>query len=162
MPIEKKRMINVMKTSQNVALMPGGVREMMYCEPRSKTINISIKHKGFVRLAIQQGYDLVPVFLFHSNDHYDNPFRDFQQWTYDKIGVPVGIPWYVNKWRLPMSNRDQLRVGIGKRLKVEQDDNPDNETVNELHRLFYEEVAQVFNKFKDEFGYGNRELCYVL
>ena len=162
MPIDKKRLLDVMKSSQNVALVPGGVSEMMYCVPRSKKINVSIKHKGFVRIAIQQGYDLVPVFLFHSNDHYDNPFKDFQQWTYEKTGIPIGIPWYVNKWYFPMSNRTQLRVGIGQRIKTVQSAHPNQDEIDKVHRLFYEEVANVFNTFKDEFGYGERDLCYVL
>lgn len=162
MPVEKKRLIQIMETKQNVALMPGGVSEMMWCVPRSKAINVSIKHKGFVRVAIQQGYDLVPVFLFHSNDHYDNPFRDIQQWTYDKIGVPIGIPWFVNRWRFPVSNRNPVRVAIGKRLKVKQKQSPSLGEVDELHRLFYEEVARIFNQYKDEFGYGDRTLTYVV
>jgi len=45
MPIEKKNLFRVMDKQQNVALVPGGVHEMMRCQPFAKDINISIKHK---------------------------------------------------------------------------------------------------------------------
>ncbi|GMI39760.1 hypothetical protein TrCOL_g6013 [Triparma columacea] len=161
MTITKKNLLSVMKTRQNVALVPGGVSEMMKCEPLAKNINVSIKHKGFVRIAIQEGFDLVPILMMHENDMYLNPMRDFQGWCYKKFKVPMGLPYYTNKWYLPVSNQKPLRVVLGKRIKVDKMENPTQKAVDKLHRQFYEEVVRCWAKHKNDFGYGDRELVYV-
>ncbi|GMH67390.1 hypothetical protein TrST_g2059 [Triparma strigata] len=162
MTVTKKNLINVMKTSQNVALVPGGVSEMMKCEPHAKNINVSIKHKGFVRIAMQQGFDLAPIVMLHENDMYDNPMRDFQLWCYKKTKVPMGLPYYTNKWFLPMSNQKPLRVVVGKRIKVKKVENPTKAQVEALHRKFYEEVVRCWGKHKKSMGYEDRELTFVM
>lgn len=118
-----------MHTGQSVALIPGGISEMMNCHPHSATINVSKKHYGFVRLAIQQGYHLVPTFFFHANDQYDNPMKDFQLLTYKYFRIPVGLPWYTNRWRFPISNRNPVRFALGKVIKVTQCSNPSEEMI---------------------------------
>lgn len=132
----------------------------MKCEPH-QNINVSIKHKGFVRVAMQEGYDLVPILMLHENDMYNNPLRDFQQLCYRKFGVPVGLPYYTNKFYAPCSNRLPLRVVLGKRLKVAKVAEPSVEEVNVVHRKFYEEVLRCWEKHNEKMGYGDRELVYV-
>ena len=161
LPVEKSRLVEVMQTNQNVALVPGGVSEMLSCIPHDPTINISVKHKGFIRLALQQGYDLVPTVFFHSSDQYNNPGRLLQLWTYRKTGIPVGIPIYCNWLFLPFSNRTPVKVALGKRIAVEKRVVPTEEEIDELHYKFYSEVFRVWDKYADEFSYGDRELKYV-
>ena len=161
LPVEKSRLVEVMQTNQNVALVPGGVAEMLSCIPHDPTINVSVKHKGFIRLALQQGYDLVPTVFFHSSDQYNNPGRILQLWTYRKTGIPVGIPIYCNWLFLPFSNRTPIKVALGKRIVVEKRVAPTEDEVNELHYKFYAEVFRVWDKYADEFSYGDRELAYV-
>lgn len=161
LPVEKRRLVEVMKSNQNVALVPGGVSEMLSCIPHDPTINVSVKHKGFIRLALQQGYDLVPTVFFHASDQYNNPGRCLQLWTYSKTGIPVGIPIYCNWLLMPFSNRTPIKVALGKRIAVAKKDAPTEAEVNELHYEFYAEVWRVFEKYSEEFGYGDRELFYV-
>ena len=151
-----------MRTNQSVSLVPGGISEMIHCDPHSSQINVSIKHKGFIKLALQHGYDLVPLFFFHANDQYDNPLKSLQAWTYHLFGIPVGLPWYTNKYRLPVSNRTPIQCVLGKRIIIEKPiAEPTNERIDQVHRLFYEEVYRVFEAHKHDFGYGDRELTYV-
>ena len=161
MTITKKNLIRVMKTRQNVGLYPGGIKEMMGCEPFHKNIKLSIKHKGFIRIALQEGFDLCPILAMHENDMYNNPMRDFQFWCYKKFKVPAGLPYYTNRFYLPVSNQKPLRVVLGKRIKVKQVLQPTEAQVDQLHRLFYEEVVRCWAKHKNNFGYGDRELVYI-
>jgi len=71
MPANKPELIRVMRTNQSVSLLPGVISEMMNCDSHSPQINVSIKHKGFIKLALQHGYDLVPTFFFHATKPYD-------------------------------------------------------------------------------------------
>lgn len=161
LPVEKPRLVSRMQTGQSVALVPGGVSEMLHCVAHEKAINVSIKHKGFVRLAIQHGYDLIPTFLFHANDQYNNPMRKIQMWTYKVVGVPIGLPLFTNRWGLPFSNRTKIRVALGRRIAVAKNPDPTAEEVDQLHREFYEEVLMIWQQHKDEFGYSDRELCFI-
>ena len=81
MTMTKKIHISVMKTDKNVPLVPCGVRKMIKCEPHGKKINVSVKRKGFIRITIQEGFDLVPILMLNENDMYNNPLRYFQLWV---------------------------------------------------------------------------------
>jgi len=161
MPITKQQLVGVMETGQSVSLVPGGVQEMLHCEAHDQNINVCIRHKGFCRLALQHGYDLVPTFFFHANDQYDNPLKVWQEWTYKRTRIPIGLPWYTNKWGWPCSNRVPIRVAVGKHVRVERNPSPTPEDVDRIHKLFYEEVHRIFEKYKHELGYGDRTLTYV-
>jgi len=62
---------------------------------------------------------------------------------------------------MPFSNRTPIKVALGKRIAVAKKDAPTEAEVNELHCEFYAEVSRVFEKYSEEFGYGDRELAYV-
>lgn len=93
----------------------------------------------------------MPIAPLHSPHHFaDGRFK-----------VPMGLPYYTNKWYLPISNQKPLRVVLGKRIKVSRVEAPTQELVDKVHRQFYEEVVRAWGKHKKEFGYGDRELVYV-
>jgi Diacylglycerol acyltransferase len=71
MPANKPELIRVMRTNQSVSLLPGVISEMMNCDSHSPQINVSIKHKSFIKVALQHGYDLVPTFFFQATKQYD-------------------------------------------------------------------------------------------
>ncbi|KAF6207569.1 hypothetical protein GE061_016016 [Apolygus lucorum] len=81
-----------------VALMVGGAQEALYAKPNCYTIVLK-KRKGFIKLALQTGASIVPVYGFHECDIYEqvsNPpgswlFR-FQEWTKKKTGLAPIIP----------------------------------------------------------------------
>lgn len=67
-----------------VVIVPGGAAEALHARPGNFTLVLK-NRKGFVRLALQHGADLVPAYSFGENDLYqqmDNPegskLRKFQ------------------------------------------------------------------------------------
>ena len=59
LPASKKSMTEVMRAGEvNAMLYPGGLHEMFLCRPHATEICISRRHKGFVKIAIEHGYDL--------------------------------------------------------------------------------------------------------
>ena len=160
MPIQKKLLLRTLSGGQSVMIVPGGVREMLMCDPRRKSIPMSKKHKGFVRVAIQQGVPLVPVMSFGENDNYDNPAITMNRLLYKWIGCPLP-PTFTNKYRLPWSNCVRLCAAVGKPIEVKQCDDPTQEEVDRMHTRYYSELDRVFNKYKDQFGYGDRKIEYM-
>ena len=51
-------------------LVVGGAREVMYCD-EDKIELVMSRRKGFIRLALKHGRDLVPTFSFGENFVYD-------------------------------------------------------------------------------------------
>ena len=70
--------------------MVGGATESLNVGGKDKVKLYLIRRKGFIKLALQHGRDLVPVFGFGENEIYDqvdNPkgsrIRKFQEWLKD-------------------------------------------------------------------------------
>ncbi len=60
-----------------------------------------------------------------------------------------------------MSNRIPLRLALGRKIVMTKKPLPCRKRVDVIHRKFYEEVLRVWDKYKGEFGYGDRTLTYV-
>lgn len=61
---DRSNAIRILQTDKlNLLLYPGGSDEIFLTDPSSTETTI-IARKGFIRLALQQGVDLVPSFVF--------------------------------------------------------------------------------------------------
>lgn len=70
----------VLRSNRSVVVYPGGSREIFDTDPRSRVTKITLKRrKGFVRLALAEGAELVPVFVFG------------EKRCYSRLNVPAGI-----------------------------------------------------------------------
>ncbi|KAG7248809.1 hypothetical protein CRUP_038197, partial [Coryphaenoides rupestris] len=56
-------------TGNAVVIVVGGAAESLDCAPGVNSVTLK-NRKGFVRLALQKGSDLVPVYSFGENDAY--------------------------------------------------------------------------------------------
>ena len=70
----------VLRSNRSVVVYPGGSREIFDTDPHSRVTKITLKRrKGFVRLALAEGAELVPVFVFG------------EKRCYSRLNVPAGI-----------------------------------------------------------------------
>ena len=76
---------------RSIMLVPGGEREMRENRPESKDVVLITRHKGFVRLALQHGTPLVPVFGFGESRLLDN-FRAKKLQEYFAKRIFYGMP----------------------------------------------------------------------
>ena len=60
-------------------LVVGGAREVMYCDDDKIELVMS-RRKGFIKLAMRHGRDLVPTFSFGENFVYDQLVRCSTGW----------------------------------------------------------------------------------
>lgn len=66
-PVAPKCLAEACSSEHNVALVPGGIAEMTAFEgPHVEVIRL-LTRKGFIKLALQHGRDLVPVYAFGEN-----------------------------------------------------------------------------------------------
>lgn len=59
----------LLAAGRNIAIVPGGAQESLLTGPGCADLTLA-KRKGFVRLALQHGACLVPVYLFGENELY--------------------------------------------------------------------------------------------
>lgn len=69
-PVSRKIITSILSSGKSCALIPGGVREIQYLEKGKEVVYLTKRH-GFVRLAIQQGAPIIPVFAFGQTATYN-------------------------------------------------------------------------------------------
>jgi hypothetical protein len=100
---------------QSVRLYVGGTTEIFECTAHVEVLHLT-KHKGFIKLALQLGVDVVPVYMFGNTSVY-------AVWN-DKYGILVKLSRML---QLPVT---YCQGAYG--LPI-----PHNDKVREKKRLFY-------------------------
>lgn len=169
-----------------VALCPGGQAELCLV-PRAhrrpaegpQEVALCTRHRGFVRLALEQGAALVPVFCFgeiHGTSNLINLPR-VQEYTYRRLGFPV--PFLAGgRWGLPLprpgkpghplafvvgrpvptapeaARLRELALGEAEGMKARE------AAVGRLHAAYYREVAALYERHKGRYGYTDVRLAF--
>ncbi|ROW11575.1 hypothetical protein VMCG_01275 [Cytospora schulzeri] len=144
-----------------VTIVVGGARESLEAQPHSMRLIIN-ERKGFIKLAIRTGADLVPVLAFGENDLYDQLDPHKHPWLHNtqryflkawKFTVPLLHGRGIFNYDVGlMPYRRPLNIVVGKPVKVVQAENPDNSEVDRLHALYTEELQKIWDRYKDEFA----------
>lgn len=97
---DKATCLSALKRGQSVLLLPGGIREQLtVCDPSVEDVVVLSDRKGFVRLALETGSPLVPVYVFNERKAYRvNNFVTSIVSTLLKRLLNVGIPLVVGRW----------------------------------------------------------------
>ncbi|XP_014286026.1 2-acylglycerol O-acyltransferase 1 [Halyomorpha halys] len=147
------------KKKGNVAVLAiGGAAESFYATPGPYRIVLK-NRRGFVKIALEQGASLVPVFAFGEIDLYKqyNPpgskLYKFQNAIKKYIGfaplVPVGRGIFINKGLAPFNS--PVNVVVGKAIDVPKIPYPTDEEIEKYHTQFSEELITLFNEHKDKY-----------
>ncbi|RKU42777.1 diacylglycerol O-acyltransferase 1 [Coniochaeta pulveracea] len=146
-----------------VTIVVGGARESLEAQPGTMRLILK-ERKGFIKLAIRTGADLVPVLAFGENDLYDQMNPQLHPWLH-AIQMFVLRVW---KFTLPflhgrgifnydvglMPYRRPLHIVVGAPINVAQATGGyvDPAEVDRLHNLYVEELQSVWDRYKDVFA----------
>ena len=149
-----------------ITIVVGGARESLDAQPHSLRLVLK-RRKGFVKLAIRTGADLVPVIAFGENELYDqvqpeqHPLIHRMQLVVKKVlgfTVPLFHARGVFNYDVGMMPyRRPLNVVVGKPIKVEQASKPADDYVDELHGMYVKELERIWEEWKDEFAMERTE-----
>ena len=147
--------------SRAITIVVGGARESLDAQPRSLRLVLK-RRKGFVKLAIRAGADLVPTLAFGENELYDqvqpeqHPSIHKIQLVIKKVlgfTVPLFHARGVFNYDVGMMPyRRPLNVVVGRAIKVQQAKKPDDAYVDEIHGLYTQELERIWDEWKDEFA----------
>lgn len=155
----KENICKRMKTSQNLALLPGGFQEatlFQYGHHR-----VYIKHRaGFIKYALQHGYKLYPAYTFGEEHTYHAasgclPFR----LRLNDYHIPTVM--YCGKWYLPFmphNNTPNLVTVIGNGFQLPLIESPTNEQVNLWHEKYMQELSMLFYRHAEKYAHKDAVL----
>lgn len=147
---------------------PGGIEEAFNGSHPDYEQIIVEKRKGFCKIALQCGTDLVPVYGFGNNQFM--PVISPKQSVLANASkfLNVSLLAWVGRGNIPFScvpvKHPQL-VAVGKPIRVEQCSTPSQEQINDLHRQYGAALKELFDKHKidpalEKTGFGTRRLIF--
>ncbi|KAK4500503.1 hypothetical protein PRZ48_008692 [Zasmidium cellare] len=144
-----------------ITIVVGGARESLDALPY--TLRLVLKRrKGFVKLAIRTGADLVPTLSFGENDLYDqldstdHPYVHKLQLLVKKFmgfTVPLFHARGVFNYDVGMMPyRRPVNIVVGRPIRIMQSKTPDPAYVDEIHKQYVDELFRIWEDWKDTFA----------
>ncbi|KAF2142247.1 uncharacterized protein K452DRAFT_250173 [Aplosporella prunicola CBS 121167] len=144
-----------------ITIVIGGARESLDAAPGSMRLVLA-RRKGFIKLAIRTGADLVPVLCFGENELYDqvqpqqHPRIHRAQLLVKKLmgfTVPLFHARGVFNYDVGMMPyRRPLNVVVGRPVMVVRQDKPEQKYVDEVHATYVRELQRIWDDWKDTFA----------
>eukprot|EP01135_Chromosphaera_perkinsii_P000551 Nk52_evm13s123 gene=Nk52_evmTU13s123 len=136
---------SVLEQGKSIVLVPGGATEALYCSPEKDILQLR-NRKGFVRLAIEHGAHLVPVFSFNENNAFDQFSADNKLVNGAKLHFQrlfgLSLPLISNIF----PKRANVTTVIGAPIETKQYDNPSDEMVKEVLDKYIESLEKLYDE----------------
>jgi len=154
-----------------ITIVVGGAAESLSAHPGTADLTLR-KRLGFIKLAIREGADLVPVFSFGENDIYEQMPNEKGTSLYTvqkKFQNVFGftLPLFHGRgllnynWGL-LPYRRQIIAVIGRPVHVRKTDNPTVEQIREVQEAYITELMRIWNTYKNEFARTRRRELSII
>jgi len=160
------------KPGSSIGIVVGGAAEALDARPGTADLYLN-KRKGFVKVALNNGAFLVPVFSFGENNVFDqmveNPqgskLRKIQQKMLSVLGF--SLPLFKGRSMLTydfglLPYRKPITTVVGKPIKIPKISNPDEETINHWHTLYTNSLKELYDQYKDVYDKGRRKSLEII
>ncbi|KAG9456615.1 hypothetical protein H6P81_001123 [Aristolochia fimbriata] len=157
----RKSFISYLEAGCSCVVVPGGVREITYMQHDSEIAFLEAR-KGFVRIAMETGHPLVPVFGFGQAHVYRwwRPSGKLFARVARALNLPPIIFWGI--FGLPIPYQHPLHVVVGRPIDVKKNPVPTPGEVDEVHREFVVAMQELFDKHKGRVGYDHNAQLTIL
>ncbi|KAI1281858.1 2-acylglycerol O-acyltransferase 1 [Halotydeus destructor] len=149
-------------TGNALFLVPGGMKEVVTARPGTCDLYLK-RRKGFCRLALKHGADLVPVLSFGENELF-NEFKP-KEGSFSKVlhelfirylGFPLAIIHGRGIFQYtfgPVPFRRPVTTVVGRPLPVTKlDSEPTKEQIDELHTKYCKILRELYDQEKTKHG----------
>jgi 2-acylglycerol O-acyltransferase 2 len=148
----KKSMIKTLKkkgAEGTIVLYVGGMAELFLSSETEEKLYLK-KRKGFIKLALTQGVDIVPVYLF-GNTHVLSVLKTgILAVISRKLQASLTYIW--GKWYLPIPRDCKLLYVTGQPLGLPTIAEPTQADIDKYHALYCQEVTRLFETYKENAG----------
>ncbi|KAM4697050.1 diacylglycerol O-acyltransferase 2-like [Rhinophrynus dorsalis] len=155
-----------------VVIVVGGAAESLSCQPGVTNLILS-RRKGFVRLALEHGADLVPSFSFGENDLYqqihfaEGSILRAAQYRFQKLFgfAPClfygrGLTSSQAKGFIPFSR--PITTVVGEPIHIPRIEDPSPQTVDIYHEIYKNSLLKLFHENKTKYGLGESAELRIL
>uniref|UniRef100_A0A0A9XKG3 diacylglycerol O-acyltransferase n=1 Tax=Lygus hesperus TaxID=30085 RepID=A0A0A9XKG3_LYGHE len=136
----------------SVGIVVGGAAESLYAGTNNATL--VLKHRyGFIKLALQTGSDIIPVYSFGENRMYrrwffDNPFlRRVQSYILRTFGFTLPLVHGSFSSLLLLPYRQPIVTVVGVPIQVHQNSHPQAHDIEKLHALYCQRLTDLYYKY---------------
>ncbi|ETP40816.1 hypothetical protein F442_11908 [Phytophthora nicotianae P10297] len=138
----------VLRSGQNVCLMPGGFEEATLYERGKHRVYIKQRY-GFIKLALQYGYKVHPVYTFGEEYAYHIfPYLVKFRLKLNEFKMP-GVLFFGRPecFYLPRTDVDLITV-VGKPLILPRIEHPTKKVIREYHGKYVTALQELFDRYK--------------
>ncbi|KAL9963500.1 hypothetical protein ACROYT_G027011 [Oculina patagonica] len=144
----------------SVAIVIGGVSDALNTCANSYVLTLE-RRRGFVKLALETGSPLVPVFGFGQNNvfrrlpkvsllqTYQTERSKWEKWAKLFLKACLLVP-FARFCVMPDSG--QITVVVGSPIPVKKVENPSEEEINQLHSEYVRKLKELFDEHRDACG----------
>lgn len=153
--VRRRTFVKALREEGAVLVVPGGQAELVEAHRmhHKKHFTVFTRHKGFVRIALQERAALVPIVVMGEVDSLRNlvTVPCLHRWSYKKLGFPFPFIMIGRRGVLPFPSQTGLKFIVGKPIEppANLDGPPTEEQVMEAHTKFYEAVERLWHKHKN-------------
>jgi len=165
---------NILKKGpgSSLLLVLGGAREALDARPGQYNLTLRDR-KGFVKIALQHGASLVPVFSFGETDIYDQlensqgtRLRRIQDVLQKKLGfaMPLVKGRGIFQYRMGlMPQRRPIHSVVGSPIELPKvaKDAITQELVDKYHQIYVTELLDLFDKYKNKYASNRSSITIV-
>jgi len=156
-----------LRSGRSLLLLPGGTAELLLTDTSQDTKQVITDRKGFVKLAVQEEAELVPIVVFGEKWCYNQvllpgPIRRFLYLFKIPGTLFVGcfgslVPGYIRKDKHGYGQPIKMGVVVGKPIAKPAGAKSEQDAVDAMHAAYMESMTDIFNRYKARFGYETEQ-----
>ena len=164
-PCDRDTFAGLLRQGRSVGVIPGGIAEMFEAgRDRSTEVMTVRQRKGFVRIALETGAQIVPCYCFGNSQVFYTPATDGNN-AHSLLArcsraLRTSLVVFWGRWGLPVPLRVPLLTVIGTPIPCPKVDEPSPELVNEYHDLYLRETRRIYEKYRNTYGWKDKPLVF--